>query len=188
MIPVDARERAVVLAQHRMQQPRLEPERLAERRALRAQPPEIRRMLRIARDRRAALAVRRRQHAATDPAVRAGGAHARRRRAERSCGALCSRVGVEVARRCRSCATKPARMTNSPKRSPARAPSRRRRTADRAPRRSRRARGPRRRAWTGASRRTRRRDRGCSGRALCRPSRSRRDKAARSRSGSRSCG
>ena len=94
-VPVGARECAI-LAQHRMQQPRREPERFAERGALRAQPPEIRRMLRIARDRRAACAVRRRQHAATDTAIRAGGANGRRAARGCSCGALRSGVGVEI--------------------------------------------------------------------------------------------
>ena len=58
----------------RVQQPRLQPQRLAQRRALGAQPPEVRRMLRIARDGRPALAVRRRQHPAADAAVGACGA------------------------------------------------------------------------------------------------------------------
>ena len=52
----------------------VQPQRLAERRALGAQPAEIGRMLRIAGDRRAARAVRRRQHAAADAAIGAGGA------------------------------------------------------------------------------------------------------------------
>ncbi len=58
LIPIDARERAIARAHHGVQQARLKPERLAERRALGAEPAEIRRMLRIARDRRAARPVR----------------------------------------------------------------------------------------------------------------------------------
>ena len=50
-----------------------EPQRLAERRALGAQPAEIGGMLGIAGDRRPAAAVRRREHAAADPAIGACG-------------------------------------------------------------------------------------------------------------------
>ncbi len=52
----------------------VEGEGFAERRALRAQPAEIRRVLRIARDARAPLPVRPGEHAAADAAIRAGGA------------------------------------------------------------------------------------------------------------------
>ena len=74
-IPGDARKRTIVLPQHRVQQAPIERQRLAKRRTLGAQPSEIGRMERIARDRRAAIAVRHRQHAAADAAIRAGGAH-----------------------------------------------------------------------------------------------------------------
>ena len=55
--PVDARKRAVDLPQHRMQQAVVERQRLAERRALGAEPAEIGGMVGIAGDRRAAVAV-----------------------------------------------------------------------------------------------------------------------------------
>ena len=57
-----------------VEQPRLEPQRLAERRALGAQPAGVGRMLGIAADGGAALAVGRCQHAAADAAVGARGA------------------------------------------------------------------------------------------------------------------
>ena len=63
---------ALAAADHRIEQPVLEAERLAERRALRAQPSEIGGMLGIAGNRRAAVAVRRRQHAAADAAIGTG--------------------------------------------------------------------------------------------------------------------
>ena len=59
--------------QKRMQKPRLKAKRLAERRALRAQPSEIRRMLLVAFDRRAAETVRRRRQAAANAAIRTNG-------------------------------------------------------------------------------------------------------------------
>ncbi len=68
---------ALAAADHRIEQPVLEAEGFAERRALRAQPSEIGGMLGIAGYRRAAAIVRCRQHAATDAAIgtgRAGGA------------------------------------------------------------------------------------------------------------------
>ena len=65
--------RPLVAADHRMQQAVFQPERLAERRSLRAQPAEIGGMLGIARDRRPSPAVGRRQHAAADAAIGAGG-------------------------------------------------------------------------------------------------------------------
>ena len=61
-------------ADHRIEQPVGQAERLAERRALRAQPAEIGGMLGIARYRRPAPPVRRRQDAAADAAIGAGGA------------------------------------------------------------------------------------------------------------------
>ena len=78
--PVDAREAAVELPQHGMQHASVEPQRLAERRALGADAAEIGGMVRIAGDDGAAVAVGLRQHAATHAAIRAGGAHRRRLR------------------------------------------------------------------------------------------------------------
>ena len=72
--PGHALHDALAAADHRMQQPVLEPEGFAERRALRAQPAEIGGMLGIARDRRTAVAVWRRHNAAADAAIGAGGA------------------------------------------------------------------------------------------------------------------
>ncbi|MGY4446322.1 hypothetical protein ACVWZR_000982 [Bradyrhizobium sp. i1.3.1] len=69
--PGDAFEHALA-ADHRIEQPALQPDGLAERRALRAQPAEIGGMIRIARDRRATVAVGRRQHAAADAAIGTG--------------------------------------------------------------------------------------------------------------------
>ncbi len=66
-----------------VQQARLQPQRLAQRRALGAQPPGVGRVLGIALDGGAALAVGRGEHAAADPAVGAGGAHGRCRLAPR---------------------------------------------------------------------------------------------------------
>ncbi len=63
----------------RMEQPVLQRQRLAERRALGAQAAVIGRMLGVARDAGAALPVRGREHAASDPAIGAGGPHRRRR-------------------------------------------------------------------------------------------------------------
>ena len=63
---------ALAAADHRIEQPVLKPEGFAERRALRAQPAEIGGMLGIARYRRAAFAVGRRQHAAADAAIGTG--------------------------------------------------------------------------------------------------------------------
>src|SRR5215831_6720871 len=71
--PGHALERSLA-ADHGMEQPVLDAKRLGERQALGAEPAEIRRVLAVARDRGAALAVRRRQHAAADPAVGTGGA------------------------------------------------------------------------------------------------------------------
>ena len=68
--PGDALHPALAAADHRMQQPTLQRQGLAERRALGAQPAEIRRVLGIARDRGTAIGVRRRQHTATDTAIR----------------------------------------------------------------------------------------------------------------------
>src|SRR4051812_24877179 len=61
-----------------MQHALVEPQRLAERRALGADAAEIGGMVRIAGDDGAAVAVRLRQHAATHAAIWAGGAHRRR--------------------------------------------------------------------------------------------------------------
>jgi len=61
-------------ADHRIEQPVGQAERLAERRALRTQPAEIGGMLGIARDRSTAPPVRRRQYAAADAAIGTGGA------------------------------------------------------------------------------------------------------------------
>ena len=71
-VPIDARERAVRLPQHGMQQASAQAERLTERRALRAQPAEIRRMLGIAGDVGAATSVRLGQDSAADAAIGAG--------------------------------------------------------------------------------------------------------------------
>src|SRR5829696_4063121 len=60
---------------HRMKQAPFEPERLAERGALGAQPAEIRRMRGIAFDRSVAEPVWPRDHAAADPAIGASRAH-----------------------------------------------------------------------------------------------------------------
>jgi hypothetical protein len=60
---------------HRVQEPALEPDRLAERRAFRAQPTEIGRVVGIARDRDAAEPVGRGADAAADAAIGAGRAH-----------------------------------------------------------------------------------------------------------------
>ncbi len=64
---------ALAAADHRIEQPVFDPQRLAERRALRTQLPEIGGVFGIARDRRPAVAVRRRQYAAADAAIGAGG-------------------------------------------------------------------------------------------------------------------
>ena len=75
--PGDPLHHALAAADHRIKQPALEAERFAERRALRAQPPQIGGMVRIARDGGAAVVIGRRQHAAADTAIgtsRAGGA------------------------------------------------------------------------------------------------------------------
>src|SRR4029450_6626326 len=61
-------------ADHRIEQPVCQAELLAERRALRAQTAEIGGMLGIARYRRPTPSVRRRQDAAADAAIGAGGA------------------------------------------------------------------------------------------------------------------
>src|SRR5262249_36501604 len=74
-VPVGARECAILRSQHWVEEPRTEPERLAERRAFRAELSEVRRMLAVTRNRGAALSIRRRKHAATHAAVRAGGAN-----------------------------------------------------------------------------------------------------------------
>src|SRR5947208_16570528 len=63
---------ALAAADHRIKQPVLEAEGLAERRSLRAQPSEIGGMPGIAGYRRAAAIVRCRQHDATDAAVGTG--------------------------------------------------------------------------------------------------------------------
>ena len=85
----------------------LEPEGLAERGALGAEPAEVRRVLRVAGDGGAAAAVGGRQHAAADAAIGAGGAN---RGGHRDCG--CARphddrltpsgasCGVGALRRC----------------------------------------------------------------------------------------
>ena len=65
---------ALAAADHRMKQPVLEAQRFAQRRAFRAQPPEIGGMFAIARNRRTAKAVGRRQHPAADAAIGTGGA------------------------------------------------------------------------------------------------------------------
>ena len=64
-----------IVAHHGMEQPRLQRQRLAQRRALRAKPAEIGGMLGIARDGGAAHAVRPGDDAAADAAIGAGGAH-----------------------------------------------------------------------------------------------------------------
>src|ERR1700686_2157918 len=70
---------ALAAADHRMEQPVLESKRFAERGAFRAQPPEIGGMFAISRDRRAAKAIRRGQHAAADAAIGTGGARGTKR-------------------------------------------------------------------------------------------------------------
>src|SRR5882724_8270062 len=72
--PGHALHAALVAADHRVQQAVGETKRLAERRALRAQPAEIGGMIGIARYRSTTPAVGRRQDAATDAAIGAGGA------------------------------------------------------------------------------------------------------------------
>ena len=72
--PGDPLHRALAAADHRIEQAVLKAERLAERGAFRAQPSEIGGVLGIARDRRPAATVRRRQHAAADAAIGTGGA------------------------------------------------------------------------------------------------------------------
>ena len=71
--PGDLLHRAFAAADHGIEQSIFEAERFAERRTLRAQPAEIRRVRGIARDRCATTAVRRCQHAATDAAIGTGG-------------------------------------------------------------------------------------------------------------------
>ena len=70
---------ALAAADHRIEQPVLKAQRFAERRAFRAQPSEIGGMFGIARYRRAAAAVGRRQHAAADAAIGTGGARGAQR-------------------------------------------------------------------------------------------------------------
>jgi hypothetical protein len=77
-LPRRAQERVVGLSQHWMKQTSPEPKRFAERCAFRAQPSEIGRMVRVTFDRRTALPIRLGQHAAPDPAIRAGRAHGQR--------------------------------------------------------------------------------------------------------------
>ena len=72
--PGDPFHGALAAADHRIEQPVCQAERFAERRALRTQPAEIGGMFGIARYRRATAAVGRRQHAAADAAIGAGGA------------------------------------------------------------------------------------------------------------------
>ena len=66
----------ISIADARRQQPRLEAERFAERRSLRAQPPEVGGMPRVAGDRRTAGSVRLCLDATADATVRARRAHA----------------------------------------------------------------------------------------------------------------
>src|SRR5262249_52379798 len=73
--PVGAPQRAALLPYHRMQQTALVADRLAERRALGAERAEIRRMHGVARDRHAPAALRPREHAAADAAIRTRRAH-----------------------------------------------------------------------------------------------------------------
>jgi len=82
LIPARAHQRAAI-AHHWMQQPRLKSKRLAERGALGAQPPEIRRMIGIAGDYCAASAVGLGEHTAADAAVWTRRAHSRRMLRER---------------------------------------------------------------------------------------------------------
>ena len=77
-IPTDARHGSVRLPHHRMQQARVETERLAQRRTLGAKPTEIRRMVRIASDYRGAAPIGLGQHATAHAAIRACRAHGRR--------------------------------------------------------------------------------------------------------------
>ncbi len=63
---------ALAAADHRIKQAILKAQRFAERRAFRAEPSEIGGMLGIARDRGTAAAIRRREHAAADAAIRTG--------------------------------------------------------------------------------------------------------------------
>src|SRR6476620_6499073 len=111
--PVDAREAAVELPQHVMQHALVEPQRLAERRALGADAAEIGGMVRIAGDGGAAVAVGLRQHAAAHAAIRAGGAHGRRLRGggvHRYAATLVASARPNM-RSSRMCATEePARM------------------------------------------------------------------------------
>ena len=82
-IPIGSHQRAVAGPAHRMKKARLQAKRLAQSRALRAEPAEIRRMLRIAGYCRAAAAVGRREQSAPNAAIRAGGADRRRNLGER---------------------------------------------------------------------------------------------------------
>ena len=72
-IPSDPRQRAIALPAHRMQKPTIKRKRFAKGRSFGAQPSEICRMIRIGRNHRAAAAIRLRQHAAADAAIRTGG-------------------------------------------------------------------------------------------------------------------
>ena len=78
----DATERVVPggapALDHRVQKPSFEPDRLAERCALRAEATEIRRMIGIALDVEPAEPIRPRQHSAADAAISTGRAHRRR--------------------------------------------------------------------------------------------------------------
>jgi hypothetical protein len=79
-VPVDAGVAAVGAPQHRMEQAAIEAERLLQRKALRAQAPEVRRMIGIAGGDGAADAVRPRRYAAADAAIGAGGSRDGRQR------------------------------------------------------------------------------------------------------------
>ena len=69
--PGDALQHAFA-TDHRIKQPAFEPDGFAERGALGAEPPAIGRMVRITCDGGAAQPVRRRLHAAANPAIGAG--------------------------------------------------------------------------------------------------------------------
>jgi hypothetical protein len=74
ILPRGARH-AVRTAHHRIQKPRVEAQRLAERGAFRTQAAEVRRMIRVAGNRGAARAIRCRKNPAADAAIRTGRPH-----------------------------------------------------------------------------------------------------------------
>jgi len=72
LIPRDTLIASGGIAHMRMKDAAAQSECLAQRRALRAEPAEIGRVVGVARDRGSAVAIGRGQHAAADAAIRAG--------------------------------------------------------------------------------------------------------------------